>query len=673
MSSIIAATGAFALVATTENPFGAAATKSPWLAQTRISGGTPANSGAESVHRDQRVAELALARGRDRPAERVRHQLHAVADPEHGDADVENGGIALRRAGVGHALGPAGQDDPGRTPRANLLGRGVRRPDLRVHRELAKPPGDELCVLRPEVENDDCLVAHRNDPPGASRRSGAISRYYSGVATRLTTICCSALALITALTGLSSAQTRRVKQTYAADDRTPLPLFPLQTLWTLALNNSLTATPGLRRDARLLPARRRSARRVQPRDRGHGSGSPRSTPRSSRPPATTSCSWSGPAACRRSAPPTARPRGNCRSPRWSRSLRCGTTAGSSWRRPATTSWPSAPPTARLLWRRNVGAVAHARPALAGEYVYLPGSDSRVVAMRVDTGALVWERRLGGAANEILVSGDRLYLGSQDRFFYCLNAEDGEVEWRWQTGGPVIGLPVVDDRTAYFVSLDNVLQGPEQVERRAALENPLAAASCDRAAARGRIDPRLRTCADAAGLPRAGRQSRGRVRSRRVNWRLPPHLFTPVSRAFPVVIAVARDIVKGVTVVALGHSFDPAIAPLTPAAGPDPDEPDGDTPGPAGAVAAGAIVPTEVPMRPRPASRRSAPRGIPAVERQVRTRCRETDVLEGEPSQDERHQLQRHHREADERHERDQARRPTTRAPRRASRRRPGRG
>src|SRR4029077_18720783 len=66
----------------------------------------------------------------------------------------------------------------------------------------------------------------------------------NGVATRLTTICCSALALITALTGISSAQARRVEQTYAADDRTPLPLFPLQTLWTLALNSSLTATPG---------------------------------------------------------------------------------------------------------------------------------------------------------------------------------------------------------------------------------------------------------------------------------------------------------------------------------------------------------------------------------------------------------------------------------------------
>ena len=47
----IAATGALALVAVTAKPAGAAATKSPWLAQTRSSSGTVANSGAFGVMR----------------------------------------------------------------------------------------------------------------------------------------------------------------------------------------------------------------------------------------------------------------------------------------------------------------------------------------------------------------------------------------------------------------------------------------------------------------------------------------------------------------------------------------------------------------------------------------------------------------------------------------------
>ena len=72
--SAIAATGALALVATTVNPGGAAATKSPWLAQTRSSAGTAANS-ARARHRRRRctmrVAELAVRRRRHAPAERV--------------------------------------------------------------------------------------------------------------------------------------------------------------------------------------------------------------------------------------------------------------------------------------------------------------------------------------------------------------------------------------------------------------------------------------------------------------------------------------------------------------------------------------------------------------------------------------------------------------------------
>ena len=120
------------------------------------------------------------------------------------------------------------------------------------------------------------------------------------------------------------------------------------------------------------------------------------------------------------------------------------------------------------------------------------------------------------------------------------------------------------------------------------------------------------------------------------------------------IAVARDIVKGVTVVALSHVIRSGDRAAYAAAGPDPDDPDGAGTGPAGAAATGAhrahrgVDESEAGVAALGVARH------PAVERQVRARCREPDVLEGEPAQDERHQLQRHHGEADERHERDQA-------------------
>ena len=355
-----------------------------------------------------------------------------------------------------------------------------------------------------------------------------------------------------------------MKQTHAANDRTPLPLFPLQTVWTLALNSSLTATPAYDATRAYFPL---EGDQLAAYNLATGARLWLTTIHTTFEPAAGddlvfvvrpgglsalraadgTSAWELPLADTVAVPPV-----------WD----------NGWLLVATTNkellaFRAADGT--LLWRRNLGAVAHARPALGGEYVYLPGGDSHVVAMRVDTGAVVWERRLGGPANEILVSGDRLYLGSQDRFFYCLSAEDGQVEWRWQTGGPVIGLPVVDERTAYFVSLDNVLRALNKSSgvQRWKIPLPLRPATGPLHAAESILvsgpAPMLRAYHDQDGKTSGEFALAGELAA-------PPHLFTPVSRAFPVVIAVARDIVKGVTVVALGHSFDPAIAPLTPLPG-----------------------------------------------------------------------------------------------------------
>ena len=50
------------------------------------------------------VAELALRRRRDPTAERIRHQLHAVTDAEHGDAQLVDARVAFRRSWFGDAL-----------------------------------------------------------------------------------------------------------------------------------------------------------------------------------------------------------------------------------------------------------------------------------------------------------------------------------------------------------------------------------------------------------------------------------------------------------------------------------------------------------------------------------------------------------------------------------------
>jgi len=115
-----------------------------------------------------------------------------------------------------------------------------------------------------------------------------------------------------------------------------------------------------------------------------------------------------------------------------------------------------------IWSRNLESPANAAPALAADRLYVPTADRRIVALSIESGEVAWEHRLGGAPNEILAFDDRLYAGAKDNFFYCVMAEDGRIDWRWRTGGDIIGKPVADNKSVYFVALDNVLRAMNRV-------------------------------------------------------------------------------------------------------------------------------------------------------------------------------------------------------------------
>lgn len=112
----------------------------------------------------------------------------------------------------------------------------------------------------------------------------------------------------------------------------------------------------------------------------------------------------------------------------------------------------------IIWRHDIGSEVKVRPTLAADRVYVAAADDRIVALQVETGERLWERRLGGPPNDMLALDDRIYVGSDDNFLYCLLARDGDVDWRWRTGGDVIGVPLVDDGRIYFVALDNLVRG-----------------------------------------------------------------------------------------------------------------------------------------------------------------------------------------------------------------------
>ena len=120
---------------------------------------------------ERRVAELALRRRLDSPAERVGHELHAVADAEDGHASSKTARIAARRAGLGHALRAAREDDARPAAAARSPPAACRRQDLGVDRQLAQPARNQLRVLRAEIENDDGLMCHVSEMEANSTAS----------------------------------------------------------------------------------------------------------------------------------------------------------------------------------------------------------------------------------------------------------------------------------------------------------------------------------------------------------------------------------------------------------------------------------------------------------------------------------------------------------------------
>jgi outer membrane protein assembly factor BamB len=117
----------------------------------------------------------------------------------------------------------------------------------------------------------------------------------------------------------------------------------------------------------------------------------------------------------------------------------------------------------ILWEKDFGSPlsAGAPPAAAGDRLYLPLADGRVVSVSLQTGDEIWTHKLAESAVGILPVGDRVFIGARDNHFHSLRAEGADADWRYPTGADLLGLPVLDTRRVYFVALDNVLRAHDR--------------------------------------------------------------------------------------------------------------------------------------------------------------------------------------------------------------------
>ena len=96
---------------------------------------------------------------RQASAQGVREQLHAVADAEHRDAELQQSLVQPGRVSAAHTGRTAGQHKGLGLHGPDLVGRDRTGMDFRIDASFANSAGDELCDLRAVIYDND-LVGH---------------------------------------------------------------------------------------------------------------------------------------------------------------------------------------------------------------------------------------------------------------------------------------------------------------------------------------------------------------------------------------------------------------------------------------------------------------------------------------------------------------------------------
>ena len=120
-------------------------------------------------------------------------------------------------------------------------------------------------------------------------------------------------------------------------------------------------------------------------------------------------------------------------------------------------------TGKIAWRRDLGYVSAASPAVGDGVVYQPlmakrgaendATSGLVVALDAETGEEIWRFQAGAVESSPLLVDGTLYFGTFDDRLYALDAESKRVLWSYKAGDDVKGAPAYSSDAIFFGSYD----------------------------------------------------------------------------------------------------------------------------------------------------------------------------------------------------------------------------
>jgi outer membrane protein assembly factor BamB len=121
-------------------------------------------------------------------------------------------------------------------------------------------------------------------------------------------------------------------------------------------------------------------------------------------------------------------------------------------------------TGKVVWKRKLGRLSAASPAVTSNTVYVTvldsgrGAPGRVFAINSKNGVTRWSRALPSRAESSpLVDGDKVFFGSEAGTVYALGASHGNVLWTYHAGGAVKASPTLSKGVLYFGDYSGHLQ------------------------------------------------------------------------------------------------------------------------------------------------------------------------------------------------------------------------